>query len=57
MPKEWGGIIRTMRERVACSPWVFWMIVNGAFHAVWVSLLLLSHLGQVRMRTLLMDFG
>ncbi|XP_065835714.1 palmitoyltransferase ZDHHC17-like isoform X2 [Oscarella lobularis] len=47
MPKEWGGIIRTMRERVACSPWVFWMIVNGAFHAVWVSLLLLSHLGQI----------
>ncbi len=31
-----------------CSPWMFWMFINSVFHFMWVAVLIMCQLYQVR---------
>ena len=37
-----------LTQIASCSPWMFWMFLNSVFHFMWVAVLILCQLYQVR---------
>lgn len=37
-----------LTQIASCSPWIFWMFLNSVFHLMWVAVLIMCQLYQVK---------
>lgn len=42
------GFWNYITQIATCSPWMFWMFLNSVFHFMWVAVLIMCQLYQVR---------